>query len=155
MFIWKKLTIRINALYQKIINNKDEIENDFLIFLFEEFYDSNFKFWEWIGEPDTTCIIEEKIPKVVNIETIYRAIDQDKEFAVLSGMEIFGRYLPMIDVQKIIDSIIPFILEINNFDDDFMYSFEFNSMELGHDLLLAAVCQFNEDGKLFVRDNRG
>lgn len=143
-----------NLLYQTIQNNMSQITDEFLKFLFGEFYDITFEFWKWIGDKETTCIIEEKMPDIVTIETIYCQIDYSV-LHQLSGAEQFRRFLPMIDVWKIIDHIIPGMLTIFESEHNFFYEFEFNSMELGHELLLATLCEFDLNKGFQIIDNRG
>ncbi|WP_252230738.1 hypothetical protein [Clostridium sp. ZBS15] len=158
----KILTEKYNTFISNVNENIDKIKNQFIMWLFEDLTDTYFEFWECSNAEFPSFIIKDKIPEIINEETIYDKISGknyedacnevfNKPVDTISGIDVFNKYLPMIDIEKLLSTIIPSFMELSEYG----LEFEINSNECDGYLLLATVGRIDNEFNLEVYDNRG
>lgn len=156
------LTKKYNDLISNINKNIDKIKNQFILWLFQDLTDSYFEFWECEDSGFPSFIIQDKMPDIVNEETMYFRISGDNYDRVcdevfnkpadsLVGGEVFKEYLPMIDIEKLLSTIIPSFLKLS----EYSVEFEINSDECDGNFLLATIGDIYNNLELDIIDNRG
>ncbi|MBZ9692287.1 hypothetical protein [Clostridium sp. M14] len=156
------LAKKYNTFIFNVNENIAKIKNQFIIWLFEDLTDTYFEFWQCSNAQFPSFIIKDKIPEIINEETIYAKISGEnyeevcnevfnKPVNTVSGIEVFNKYLPMIDVEKLLSTIIPSFIKLSEYG----LEFEINSDECNGYLLLATVGRINNELNLEVYDNRG
>ncbi|MDR5587432.1 hypothetical protein [Clostridium aquiflavi] len=158
----KILTEKYNTFISNVNENIDKIKNQFIMWLFEDLTDTYFEFWECSNAEFPSFIIKDKIPEIINEETLYDKISGknyeeacnevfNKPVDTISGIDVFNKYLPMIDVEKLLSTIMPSFMELSEYG----LEFEINSNECDGYLLLATVGRIDNEFNLEVYDNRG
>ncbi|EES50686.1 hypothetical protein CLO_0972 [Clostridium botulinum E1 str. 'BoNT E Beluga'] len=158
----KILTEKYNTFISNVNENIAKIKNQFIMWLFEDLTDTYFEFWECSNAEFPSFIIKDKIPEIINQETIYDKISGknyedacnevfNKPVDTISGIDVFNKYLPMIDIETLLSTIIPSFMELSEYG----LEFEINSNECDGYLLLATVGRIDNEFNLEVYDNRG
>lgn len=165
---------KINHYYlkiqEKILNNIKEIENRFLIFLFNDYFGSGNSFWADEETNELCCfIIKDKMPKLEDDENYSDYIYATKLFTnksynnLYQGKSVFdddiddylnnldidmkkyiSKYFPMIDYKLFIESLTG---DFFSFNDD-KFSFEISNPECGYCSVCAAYFIMTEDFKI-------
>ncbi|WP_027626367.1 hypothetical protein [Clostridium lundense] len=158
----ENLTKKYNLFISNIQKNICKVRNQFLVWIFEDLTNCYFEFWKCDDAEFPSFIIKEKMPSIINEDSIYSKISGENYDAVcnevfskpvdsVSGVDIFNKYLPMINVEKLLSTIIPSSIGLNEYGVEF----EINSNECNGFLLLATVGNINTEFNLEVWDNRG
>ncbi|NFS11771.1 hypothetical protein FDE77_10845 [Clostridium botulinum] len=103
-----------------------------------------------------TFINSQFMPEIKNVETVYSRI-KDKNYSEvfnneindLDGKNIFKKYLPMINIEKLLKTIIPTFVVINEYGLDF----EINSNVCEGELFSCTVGTINKKMHLEIIDN--
>lgn len=153
-----RLNIEYNEFLLCIEKNLDTIKNQFIVWLFSYFIDIYFEFWEY--EDMFEFINEESMPEIRDVKNIYSKVYGEnfgqvcsevlnKEYNEVDGKEIFKKYLPMVNIDKLMMTIIPFYVELNQYG----LEFEINSNVCEGELLCATVGSINREIELEIIDN--
>lgn len=153
-----RLNIEYNEFLSCIEKNLDTIKNQFIVWLFSYLLDIDFEFWEY--EDMFEFINEESMPEIRDAKNIYSKVSGEnygqvcsevlnKKYNEVDGKEIFKKYLPMVNIDKLMMTIIPFYVELNQYG----LEFEINSNVCEGELLCATVGSINREIELEIIDN--
>ena len=143
------LNKKCNGFLERVEKNIESIENEFIICFFRYLIDMNFDFgsYEDISFLNKSSLNSEKDIEDIysklseeNYKQIYSILDNTKQ-KNLNGKHLFSEYLPLIDIDKILESITPYFLEVN---EDFI-RFEINSNYCDGELISAMVIEVDNE----------
>lgn len=151
-----KICTEKDELISMIIKNNDLIKSQFIIWLLLNMVENSFEFWK----DQNTFTQNRLMPEIIDEKNIYNIasknnyedfysdvynfeIDEDR------GKTLFEKYLPMIDVEKIIQSIKPTYLILNEYG----LLFEINSNECEGELINSLVGRLNKECILNIIDD--
>lgn len=151
-----KICTEKDELISMIIKNNDLIKSQFIIWLLLNMVENSFEFWKY----QNTFTQNRLMPEIIDEKNIYNIasknnyedfysdvynfeIDEDR------GKTLFEKYLPMIYVEKIIQSIKPTYLILNEYG----LLFEINSNECEGELINSLVGRLNKECILNIIDD--
>ncbi|NFG22862.1 hypothetical protein FDF11_06890 [Clostridium botulinum] len=150
------LNIQYNKFLLDIEKNMDNIKNEFIIWIFSYLTDSYFEFWEVSYNETEIFINSQFMPEIKNVETVYSQIKDknysevfNEEINSINGENIFKKYLPMINIEKLLNTIIPTFVVVNEYGLDF----EINSNVCDGELFSSTVGTINKEMHLEIIDN--